>query len=129
MSQTEGVRHQDTGSREESDMHATTKVVRNESSAAVTLAVDLAKDVFELAFADGVWRIVARKRLNRGTYTECLQNRVLLCIVREACGSAHVWARSIVQLGYSVELLPAEHVRQYVRRNKTDRADAAGLLE
>lgn len=31
--------------------------------------------------------------------------------------------------GYSVSLLPAHDVRPYVRRNKTDRADAAGLLE
>ena len=47
----------------------------------------------------------------------------------EACGSAHAWARRFQRLGHAVELLPAQHVRPYVRRNKTDRADAAGLLE
>jgi transposase len=37
-------------------------------------------------------------------------------------------AKSVFAL-HGVELLPAQHVRPYVRRNKTDRADAAGLLE
>ena len=41
MNQTEGVRHQHTGSREQSDRHATTKAMLVESPAAVTLAVDL----------------------------------------------------------------------------------------
>ena len=45
-------------------MNATTKSIRTESSA-VMLAIDLAKDVFELAFADATGRIVERKRLKR----------------------------------------------------------------
>ena len=44
-------------------MHATTKPVRDESSAAVTTAIDLAKDVFALAFADGCGLIIACGRL------------------------------------------------------------------
>ncbi len=46
-------------------MNATTKTTRTESSA-VMLAIDLAKDVFELAFADAAGRIVERKRLRAG---------------------------------------------------------------
>ena len=110
-------------------MHATTKFAGNESSVAVTLAVDLAKDVFELAFADAAGRIVERRRLKRGPFAQCLVNRAPLSIVMEACGSAHAWARHFMRLGHTVKLLPAQHVRPYVRRNKTDRADAAGLLE
>lgn len=127
MSQTEVV-PSDTGSREKSAMHATTKSASAGSSAA-TLAIDLAKDVFELAFANGAGRIVERKRLKRGPFASCLDNRAPLRIVMEACGSAHSWARKFVRIGHEVILLPAQHVRPYVRRNKTDRADAAGLLE
>jgi transposase len=47
----------------------------------------------------------------------------------EACGSAHYWARQLAKSGHQVELLPAHYVRAYVRRNKTDRADAAALIE
>ena len=50
-------------------------------------------------------------------------------VVMEACGSAHYWARRIVQLGHRVVLLPPHHVRPYVKRNKTDPADAKGMLE
>ena len=109
-------------------MHTTTNPPAVESSA-VMLAVDLANDVFELAFADGSGRIVARKRLRRGAFAQCLENRTPLRIVMEACGSAHAWARRFARQGHDVRLLPAQHVRPYVRRNKTDRADAAGLLE
>ena len=109
-------------------MHATIKSAGIESRA-TTLAVDLAKDVFELAFADAGGRIIERKRLRRGPFAVCLNNRTPLRIVMEACGSAHAWARRFQRQGHTVTLLPAQHVRPYVRRNKTDRADAAGLLE
>ena len=47
----------------------------------------------------------------------------------EACGSAHHWARWLNGLGIEVRLLPPRYVRAYVKRNKTDAADAAALLE
>lgn len=94
-----------------------------------TVAVDLAKDVFELALADSSHRIVERKRLKRAAFARAFDNRAPVRIVMEACGSAHYWARHFQRLGHSVRLLPAHAVRPYVRRNKTDRADAAGLLE
>jgi transposase len=47
----------------------------------------------------------------------------------EACGSAHHWARTLQAQGHEVRLLPAQYVRACVRRNKTDAADAAALLE
>lgn len=96
---------------------------------ATTVAIDLAKDVFELAFADGNGRILERKRLSRGAFSRCLLNRPPLRVVMEACGSAHYWARVFQTQGHAVRLLPARDVRPYVRGNKTDRADAAGLLE
>jgi transposase len=96
---------------------------------ATTVAIDLAKDVFELAFADAQHRIVERKRLSRRAFGQALDNRGPLRVVMEACGSAHYWARRFGAQGHDVRLLPARDVRPYVRRNKTDRADAAGLIE
>lgn len=108
-------------------MYASTKCASSES--AVTVAIDLAKDVFELAFADADFRIIERKRLSRSVFAGCLSNRAALHVVMEACGSAHHWARVFARAGHRVTLLPAQYVRAYVHRNKTDRADAAGLLE
>jgi len=94
-----------------------------------TVAVDLAKNVFELAVADGEGKIHKRLRLNRvrfaAFFVQCPPSRVLM----EACGSAHYWARCIAGHGHTVELLPAQYVKRYVRRSKTDRADAAALIE
>src|SRR5688572_33239077 len=96
---------------------------------ATTVAIDLAKEVFELAFADAQGRILERRRLTRRRFGRCLGNHAPLTVVMEACGSAHYWARHFQAQGHQVRLLPARDVRPYVRRNKTDRADAAGLVE
>src|SRR5579863_1619290 len=96
---------------------------------ATTVAIDLAKDVFELAFADARHQIVQRTRLSRRAFAHALDNRGPLRVVMEACGSAHYWARRFAAQGHTLRLLPARDVRPYVRRNKTDRTDAAGLLE
>jgi transposase len=47
----------------------------------------------------------------------------------EACGMAHYWGRIAQQHGHRVTLVPPAYVRPYVRRNKTDRADAEAILE
>jgi transposase len=93
------------------------------------VAVDLAKNVFELAVADVNWRITGRWRLNRTKFAQFFVNRPPCQVVMEACGSAHHWARKLAESGHQVRLLPAQYVRAYVKRNKTDRADAAALIE
>jgi len=96
---------------------------------ATTVAVDLAKSVFELAAADEHWKVVERARLTRGQFDRWFQNRAVLLVVMEACATAHYWARTLGARGIEVRLLPAQYVRAYVKRNKTDAADAAALLE
>jgi transposase len=96
---------------------------------ATTLAIDLAKDVFELAFADSHHQVIERKRLRRAAFARCLDAKPPLRIVMEACSSAHYWGRRFERAGHQVRLIPARDVRPYVRRNKTDRTDVAGLLE
>ena len=96
---------------------------------ATTVAVDLAKNVFQLAVADDHWRVIETHRLTRAQFERWFLNREVGLVVMEACGSAHHWARWLNALGIEVRLLPAPYVRAYVRRNKTDATDAAALLE
>lgn len=96
---------------------------------ATTVAVDLAKNVFEVALADETWRIRERHRLSRGKFARFFVNRPRCRIVMEACGSAHHWARTLSAHGHEPVLLPAQYVRAYVKRNKTDRADTGALIE
>ena len=51
-------------------MHATPNM-----AAVSTVAIDLAKDVFELAFADADACIVERRRLSRNAFARALDNR------------------------------------------------------
>lgn len=96
---------------------------------ATTVGVDLAKNVFEIALADERGHIVERQRLTRARFDRFFVNRPACRIVMEACGSAHHHARRLSSQGHEVVLLPAQYARAYVRRNKTDAADAAALIE
>jgi transposase len=107
--------------QKESDMNAT--------AASRIVGVDLAKSVFQLAVADGSWRVIESHRLTRTQFERWFVNRAVGLVVMEACGSAHHWGRWLNTLGIEVRLLPAAYVRAYVKRNKTDAADACALLE
>lgn len=96
---------------------------------ATTVAVDLAKSVFQLAVADSSWKVTESHRLTRSQFERWFQNRDVSLVIMEACGSAHHWARWLNGLGIEVRLLPAAYIRAYVKRNKTDAADALALLE
>lgn len=95
----------------------------------MTIAVDLAKSVFQVAVADGDWRVVGRQRFSRGQLLRFFAEQQPCLVVMEACGTAHFWGRWLASLGFTVRLLPPQYVRAFVRRNKTDRSDADALLE
>jgi len=94
-----------------------------------TIAIDLAKDVFELAIASTHGKATARQRLTRAGLLEFLLLQEPASVIMVACGSAHYWARLFQAQGHHVILLPAQYVRPYRRRNKTDRADVLAILE
>src|SRR5262245_6576278 len=94
-----------------------------------TIAVDLAKNVFQVAVSRHPGKVAESHRLSRGQFVRFFTERKPAVVLLEACGTAHYWGRKLQSLGHEVRLLPPSHVRPYVRRNKTDRADTKGLLE
>src|SRR3954471_5137236 len=94
-----------------------------------TIAVGLAKSVFQIAIARRPGHVDEEHRLSRERFLSFFAQQPPATIVLEACGSAHHWARELQPLGHAVRLLPAHDVHRYVRRNKTDRTDAKALLE
>jgi transposase len=94
-----------------------------------TIAVDLAKSVFEIAVSQRPGRVCQRRRLSRTEMVPFFSQQAPATVLLEACGSSHYWARQLESLGHRVLLLPPQHVRRYVLRDKTDRADATALLE
>jgi len=95
----------------------------------VTIGVDLAKNVFELAVASQAGRITERKRLSRGQFEQYWARCAPCRVVMEACATAHFWARYLRVRGFDVNLLPPHYVKAYRRRSKTDRADCEAILE
>lgn len=93
------------------------------------IAVDLAKTVFEIAVSHHPGRVARHERLRRSRFLPFFAQHPAATVIMEACGSAHYWGRRLEQLGHKVSLLPPHQVRPYVRRNKTDRTDAKGILE
>jgi transposase len=94
-----------------------------------TIAVDLAKSVFQVAVSHRPGHIDQERRLSRARFLSYLAQQAPATVVLEACGSAHYWARQLQPFGHTVRLLPAHDVHRYVRRNKTDRTDTKALLE
>jgi transposase len=91
-----------------------------------TIAVDVAKSVFEVAVSERAGRVRERHRLSRAQFSRFLSLQHPATILMEACGMAHFWGRHAQERGHRVILLPPHAVRPYVARNKTDRADAKG---
>ncbi len=93
------------------------------------IAVDLAKDVFEVAVANDNCRILERQRLSRKAFSTFLAAQPPALVLLEACGTAHFWGRTAQTAGHQVRLLPAQYTAPYCRRGKTDRSDVEALLE
>ena len=94
-----------------------------------TVGIDLAKSVFQVHGADRDGRVVLRRRLARGRLLDFVAKLPPCRIGLEACASAHHWARRLTALGHDVRLIPAQYVKPYVKRNKTDAADAEAICE
>jgi transposase len=96
---------------------------------ATTMAVDLAKHVFEVAIENPAGQVTRRQRLTRAQFARLLRTAAPTQIIMEACATAHYWGRTAQAAGHHVSLLPPHYVRPFVRRQKTDRTDVTGLLD
>jgi transposase len=79
-----------------------------------TIAVDLAKNVFQVAVSRHPGKVAESHRLSRVKFLRFFAERKPAVVVLEACGTAHFWGRKLQSLGHDVRLLPPSHVRPYV---------------
>lgn len=94
-----------------------------------TVAIDLAKTVFQIAVSHRPGKTAETRRLRRSQVPVFFAQFPKSVVVMEACGSASFWGRKLQSMGHEVTLLPPSQVKPYVRRDKTDAADAKALLE
>ena len=94
-----------------------------------TIGLDLGKSVFQVHAVTEDGHIAVRRALRRSQVLEFFRHIKPCLIGMEACGSAHYWANVIGEFGHTVRLMPPAYVKPYVKRNKTDAADAEAICE
>lgn len=95
----------------------------------VTVGIDLAKSVFQIHGVDHEGRVLVRRQLRRGQLLSFFEKHSGCLIGMEACAGSHHWGRRLQEIGHDVRLMPPSYVKPYVKRGKTDAADAAAICE
>jgi len=94
-----------------------------------TIGIDLAKNVFQVHGVDAAGAAVLKRKLRRSRVLAFFE-RLEPCLVgMEACAGAHFWGRALQALGHEVRIMPPSYVKAYVKRGKTDAADAEAICE
>jgi transposase len=93
------------------------------------LGVDLGKFCFHAIGIDHSGASVLRKKFTRTKLISALAQLPPCTVAFEACGGAHILARTCQSLGHNTLLIPPQYVKPYVKGNKTDYIDAAAIAE
>jgi transposase len=93
------------------------------------IGIDLAKHVFQVHGVDASGSVLVRKALRRSQVLTFFAKLSPCLVGMEACGTSHHWARELVALGHTVKMMPPAYVKAYVKRGKTDAADAEAICE
>ena len=96
---------------------------------ASTIGLDLAKQVFQVHGADATGAVVFRKRLRRTAVLQFFAAQAPCRVAMEACASSHYWGRELSRIGHEVRLIPPAYVKPFVKRQKSDAADAEAICE
>lgn len=93
------------------------------------LAIDLAKNSFQVCGvrSDGV--VVFNRAVSRGRLAQLLADQQPCVVAMEACSTSHHRGRVAMGHGHDVRLIPANYVKPFVKRRKNDFADAAAIAE
>jgi transposase len=94
-----------------------------------TIGLDLAKTVFQIHAASADGSSILNRKLRRSEVLSYFAKLKPCLVGMEACGGAHYWAREIKALGHDVRLIPPAYVKPFVKRGKSDAADAEAISE
>ena len=94
-----------------------------------TVGLDLAKNVFQVHAIDDAGEVIVRRSLRRRQMIPFFDKLEPCLVGIEACGTSHFWSRELQALGHEVKLMSPIYVKPYVKRGKTDAADAEAIAE
>jgi len=93
----------------------------------VIVGLDIAKQTFQVHGMTEDGEKSFSKKLARQDVQMFFRDLPSCLVAMEACGSAHHWARVVREAGHHPRLIPAQYVKPFVRRGKTDAADAEAI--
>lgn len=93
------------------------------------IGIDLAKRVFQVCAISVHNKVIFNRQVSRSKLAETLAQLPACLVAMEACASAHYWGRKFQAMGHQVRLVPAQHVKAFVRVNKNDANDALAITE
>ena len=93
------------------------------------VGLDLAKNVFQAHGASPSGAFAFSKKITRGKLLPFFAGLPRCLVAMEACAGAHYWAREIAKFGHDVRLIAPIYVKPFVKRGKTDAADAQAIAE
>lgn len=94
-----------------------------------TVGLDLAKNVFHVVCFNEHSKEVQKRILQRKQVRLFFTQLPPCKVGMEACAGSHYWGRELKALGHEVMLIPAQHVKPYLRGNKNDFNDARAIAE
>ena len=93
------------------------------------IGIDLAKSVFQVCGVNQAGKPVFNRTIRRQRLLAFLQEHPQAIIAMEACSGSNYWGRTLQQLGFTLKLVPPQHVKPFVTGNKNDRNDAFAITE
>ena len=93
------------------------------------IGLDTSKAVFTLHGVDQDEKAVLRRNVRRAEMETFFAKLPPTHVALEACGGSHHWGRRLASFGHTVQLIPPQYVKPFVRRGKNDRNDAEAISE
>ncbi len=95
----------------------------------IRIGLDLGKNYFQVHGLENESGAAMARKLSRAKVVGFFAGLAPCRGGLEACGSAHYWARELATLGHEPVLIAPAYVKPYVKRCKSDAADAAAICE
>lgn len=105
-----------------------TDVLENQSF--VHVGVDLAKNVFQVAYKEQRSDTLVNQQMNRTKFEKFLKDsKIKFKVVMEACSTCHYWGRECRKYGHLPMIIPAEITNSINIGSKDDKNDARAIWQ
>ena len=106
----------------------TTKVFENQEF--VNVGVDLAKNVFQVAYEDPHTSNMINRQMTRSKFESFLKDsKIKFKVTMEACSTCHFWGRECMKYGHLPMIIPAEITNSINIGSKDDKNDARAIWQ